>query len=265
MSYRVKTESFEGPFDLLLYLVARQRVDIGAIAIADIVDQYLAEVTRLRNVDLSVASDFLLVASTLLEIKAESLIPREKDETDEEIADLAPSEAREMLVGRLLDYKKYKNVASMLEQRQREQALMHERPFGPDREFLDVMPDFLRGITVDGLGYLACSAYARREVMLLESEHIASKPIPVEIHVKALQKRLANRKHMRFSEMVDEKTPLPVVVVTFLALLELYKRSKVNIKQDTQFGDIEVDYIEGSDEDDSGDEVEHDARKGELK
>lgn len=70
---------------------------------------------------------------------------------------------------------------------------------------------------------------------------------------------------MRFSEMVDEKTPLPVVVVTFLALLELYKRSKVNIKQDTQFGDIEVDYIEGSDEDDSSDEVEHDARKGELK
>ena len=88
MSYRVRTDNFEGPFDILLYLVSRQRVDIGSINIADIADQYLDEISRVHIVDLDVASDFLLVAATLLEIKAASLIPRDKDATDEEIADL---------------------------------------------------------------------------------------------------------------------------------------------------------------------------------
>ena len=78
MSYRVRIESFEGPFDLLLYLVSRQKVSIGSISLSEITDQYLAEVQRMRNVDLDVASDFLLVASTLLEIKAASLLPHEE-------------------------------------------------------------------------------------------------------------------------------------------------------------------------------------------
>ena len=98
MSYRVRTESFEGPFDLLLYLVGRQRVDIGSISVNDIVNQYLDEIERMRALDLDVASDFLLVASTLLEIKAQSLIPAETDETDEDLTELTPSQARDMLV-----------------------------------------------------------------------------------------------------------------------------------------------------------------------
>ena len=103
MSYKVRIDSFEGPFDLLLYLVSRQKVDIGAISITEIADQYLAEVSRMETLDLDVASDFLLVASTLLEIKAQSLIPRERDELDDDLAELAPSEARDMLVERLME------------------------------------------------------------------------------------------------------------------------------------------------------------------
>jgi len=248
MSYRVRTDNFEGPFDILLYLVSRQRVDIGSINIADIADQYLEELARVRVVDLGVASDFLLVASTLLEIKAASLIPRDRDETDEEIAELAPSEARDILVARLLEYKKFKNAAAMLEGREQAQARLHGRPFGPDPEFMQVMPDFLRDVSLDALAYLAAEAYARRETALLESEHIAAKPIPVEVHVRALHSRIANRKHLRFSELVDDAAPTPIVVVTFLAVLELYKRSMVKVRQDEQFGDIEIDYIEGSGE-----------------
>ena len=105
MSYRVRIENFEGPFDLLLYLVSRQKVDIGSISISEIADQYLAEIERMRRLDLDVASDFLLVAATLLEIKAQSLIPHDRDETDDDIAELAPSEARELLVARLVTYK----------------------------------------------------------------------------------------------------------------------------------------------------------------
>ncbi len=248
MSYRVRTESFEGPFDILLYLVSRQRVDIGSISIAQIADQYLAEIARMRLVDLDVASDFLLVAATLLEIKAASLVPRDTDETDEEIAELTPSEARDMLIARLLEYKQYKNAAAMLEARERDQARMHVRPFGPDPMFMQVMPDFLRDIPLESLAFMAADAYARRETALLESEHIAAKPIPVEVHVRALHARIRNRKQMRFSEIVDRDTPTPIVVVSFLAVLELYKRSMIDIVQDDPFGDIRITYVEGSGE-----------------
>ena len=248
MSYRVRTDSFEGPFDILLYLVSRQRVDIGSINISDIADQYLAEIAHMNMVDLDVASDFLLVASTLLEIKAASLIPRDKDDAEQELVELGPDEARELLVERLLEYKKFKNAAAMLEGRQVAQERLHERPFGPDAEFTRVMPDFLRDVPLESLAFLAAGAFARRETALLESEHIAAKPIPVEVHVRALHARIRNRKELRFSELVNAETPTPIVVVTFLAILELYKRAMVDIVQDEAFGDIRISYVEGSGE-----------------
>lgn len=248
MSYRVRTDNFEGPFDLLLYLVSRQRVDIGTISISQIADQYLAEVAAMDTLDLDVASDFLLVASTLLEIKAESLIPRQTDETDDDIAELTPSEARAMLIERLLTYKKFKNAAAALEERGRTYDRMHPRTFGPDVEFTRAMPDFLRDTTLDGIAYLAAGAFARRDTELLESEHIAKKPIPVEVYVRALHQRIKNKKHVMFSEVVSHEASAPVVVVTFLAVLELYKRSLITVRQDRAFGDIALAYIEGSGE-----------------
>ena len=248
LSYRVRTDNFEGPFDILLYLVSRQRVDIGSISIADIADQYLEEIAHLHVVDLDVASDFLLVASTLLEIKAASLIPRNQDADDAELAELAPSEARDILVARLLEYKKFKNAALMLESRELAQARLHARPFGPDVEFTQAMPDFLRDVPLESLAYLAADAFSREETELLESEHIAAKPIPVEIHIRALHSRIRKRKHMKFSELANADTPTPIVVVSFLAVLELYKRSMVRIEQSQAFGDIDIVYIEGSGE-----------------
>lgn len=246
MSYKVRIDSFEGPFDLLLYLVSRQKVDIGAISITQIADQYLAEVSRMDNLDLDVASDFLLVASTLLEIKAESLLPRERDAVAEEFEELAPSEARDILVERLLAYKQYKNAASALHMRFVSEGRMHPRPFGPDACFLNLMPDYLKDVTMDGLALLAARAFARRDVFLLESEHIAAKPIPVEVHVRAIHQRIRTAKHLRFSQLVGPGTPKDVAVVTFLAILELYKRVMVRLEQDELFGDIAIDYIEGS-------------------
>ena len=248
MSYKVHIDSFEGPFDLLLHLVSRQKVDIGAISITQIADQYLAEVARMDSLDLDVASDFLLVASTLLEIKAESLLPRERDAATDELEELAPSEARDILVERLLSYKQHKNAAAALHARFVSEGRMHPRPFGPDACFLNLMPDDLKDVTLDGLALLAARALARRDVFLLESEHIAAKPIPVEVHVRAIHQRIRNKKRLRFSELADARTPLPVVVVTFLAILELYKRAMVTIEQSELFGDIDIRYIEGSGE-----------------
>lgn len=248
MSYKVRIESFEGPFDLLLYLVSRQKVDIGAISIAEIADQYLAEIARMRALDLDVASDFLLVASTLLEIKAASLVPSERPAEYAEIAELAPSEARDILVARLIEYKKFKNAAAALAARFTSEGRMHARPFGPDARFLAAQPDFLKGITLERLAQTATNAFARRDVVLLESEHIAAKPIPVEEYVRGIHVSIRTAKRLRFSELVSARTPTPVVVVTFLAILELYKRSMVRLSQGAPFGDIDISYVEGSGE-----------------
>jgi len=97
VSYRVKTEGFEGPFDLLLQLVAKQKVDIADLSITQIADQYLAEVERMQDLDLDVASDFLVVAATLLEIKAASLLPRDEPLELVEFEEMTPEEARELL------------------------------------------------------------------------------------------------------------------------------------------------------------------------
>ena len=248
MAYRVRLDNFEGPFDLLLYLVSRDRIDIGSISITQIVDQYLAYVERIKYLDLEVASDFLLVAATLLEIKATSLIPSDADEVEEELEDLSPSEARDILVNRLLEYKQYKNAAAALGARYELESKIHGRWVGPDEEFSNLSVDFLSGVTLDSLAFLCARAMARREVVLLESEHIAAKPIPVETHVRAIHQRLATRKRMMFSELLGEASSVPVKVVSFLAVLELYKRSMVELVQEDPFGDIGISYVEGSGE-----------------
>ena len=248
MSYKVRIDSFEGPFDLLLYLVNRQKVDIGSIPVTEIADQFLSEVSRMQDFDLDVASDFLLVASTLLEIKAASLIPTARPAFDDEIEEMTPNEARDILVARLLEYKKFKNAAAMMGARFESEARMHARPFGPDRRYLTAMPDYLEGITLESLALMCAEAAAKREQFLLEAEHIAAVPIPVELHVRAIHRRIANAKHLRFSDLVGKDTPKELLVVTFLAVLELYKRSMVKLVQKRAFGDIEIAYIEGSGE-----------------
>ncbi len=125
---------------------------------------------------------------------------------------------------------------------------MHPRQVGPDACFLNLMPDYLENVTLVEMASLAAGALARRERFLLESEHIAAKPIPVETYVRSIHARVSQDKHVRFSDLVSPRTPAPLVVVTFLAILELYKRSMVTLEQEDQFGDIDVRYIEGSGE-----------------
>ena len=122
MSFKVRTQSYSGPFDLLLQLVTRQKVTIGSIAISEVANQYLAEVERMEDLDLDVASDFVLVASTLLDIKAASLVPAEpvsrnadvEDEDDADLEGLSPDEAREVLIARLIAYKQFRSAGAAL-------------------------------------------------------------------------------------------------------------------------------------------------------
>lgn len=244
VSYRVRTEAFEGPFDLLLHLVARQKVDIGAISIDDIVNQYLAHIDRMHDLDLDVASDFLLVASQLLKIKAASLVPKDEVERlDDEEPEIPVDQAREILIARLITYKQFRSAARALGARMENESRMHPRHAGLEAEFLDLMPDYLEGVTLKGLAVICADLAARRDVFLLEAEHIAAMPISLEMHAESVYREVKRKGSTSFDELLAGDDDPAIVVVTFLSLLELYKRQAISMTQEELFGDIEVSYL----------------------
>ena len=251
MSFAVRTQTYTGPFDLLLQLVSRQKVAIGSISVADVADQYLAEVERMGALDLDVASDFLLVASTLLDMKAASLVPddvprRVDDLDDEDLSDLTPDEAREVLIARLIAYKQFRNAASALAGRMEAEALMEPRTAGPDPEFLNLMPDYLEGISLRSLAVICADLDGRRESVLLEAEHVAPRRLPIALTVATIDRLTRARTSMTFSELLDGQETPENVVATFLAILELYKRGAVALSQSEVFGEIDVTHIDGA-------------------
>lgn len=255
MSYKVRTQAFSGPFDLLLQLVTRQKVTIGSISIAEVANQYLEEVERMRDLDLDVASDFVLVASTLLDIKAASLVPAEParraaaddaDDEDDDLADMDPEEAREVLIARLIAYKQFRGAAAALAARSEAEARMHPRMVGADPEFLGLMPDYLEGISLRSLAVICADIDSKRETFLLESEHIAPKRLPVALTIASVDRLVRSRRHVTFTELVGEDSTPEVVVANFLAILELFKRGLVRVSQSEIFGEIDVDNIEGT-------------------
>jgi segregation and condensation protein A len=244
-TYKVKTDVFEGPFDLLLHLVSRQKLDVRDIPIAAIADAFCEHIEAMADLDLDVASDFLLVASTLLEIKAAALFPSEGDLDLDEYEDLSPEEARALLVERLLAYKQFKNVAGELSMRLEGEGRMHARASGLEEPFLALMPDYLEGVTLRGLAVICADLEHRREVFLLQAEHVASMPVPVELHMESVRRTVRDRGKVRFSDLVAAGAPVELQVVTLLAVLELYKQGVVDVRQDLLFGEIEISGVEG--------------------
>jgi len=246
VSYRVKIESFEGPFELLLALVSNQKVDIGRISISEVADQYLAHIDGLRDLDMDVASDFLVVAATLLSLKAAALLPDVPLDIGEELDEYSPEEARDILVARLLAYKQFKNVAAVLNSRLENEGRMHARQAGLEAAFVGLLPDYLAGVTLHSLALISADLAARREVFLLEAEHIASKPLPVEAYIGELLERLAAAGHLSFSSVLRGGHGPAQVVVGFLAILELYHRGMVDLEQAEAFDDIGIHYRQPS-------------------
>lgn len=255
MSYRVRTQAYSGPFDLLLQLVSRQKVTIGSISISEVASQYLEEVERMGDLDLDVASDFLLVASTLLDIKAASLVPEDSgsaaragdgDEEDDDLEGLSPDEAREVLVARLIAYKQFRGAAAALGARAEAEARMLPRTVGPDPEFLGLMPDYLEGITLRSLAVICADIDSRRETLLLEAEHVAPRRLPVALTIMSVDRLVRRRGKVSFDELLDGQRTPEAVVANFLAVLELYKRGLADLRQDEVFGTIEISHCEGA-------------------
>lgn len=256
MSYRVSTQVYSGPFDLLLQLVTRQKVDIGAISISEVTEQYLAEVEHIEALDLDVASDFLLVAATLLDIKAASLVPQEApsksvddDEDDEDLEELSALDGdalREVLIQRLIAYKQFKGAAAALGARMQAESRMHPRVAGPDPEFLGLMPDYLAGITLRGLAVICADLDGKRQTFLLEAEHVAPHRMPLDLTVASVDRFTMAHQTCTFRELLDSDATTEQLVVTFLAMLELTKRGSLTLSQDEIFGTIQINRVEGA-------------------
>lgn len=254
MSYRVSTQVYSGPFDLLLQLVTRQKVDIGAISISEVTEQYLAEAERIEALDLDVASDFLLVAATLLDIKAASLVPQEApskavddDEDDEDLEELSALDGdalREVLIQRLIAYKQFKGAAAALGARMQAESRMHPRVAGPDPEFLGLMPDYLAGITLRGLAVICADLDGKRQTFLLEAEHVAPHRVPLDLTVASVDRFTMAHQTCTFRELLNGDATTEQLVVTFLAMLELAKRGSLTLSQDEIFGTIQINRVE---------------------
>ena len=238
MPYEVSTATFEGPFDLLLHLILKQEVDLWEVSLAPIVDAYLEELERMETLDLEVATEFLLIAATLVELKARRLLPGLDDlELDEE---LLRFEERDLLLARLLECKTFKDVARSLEARMREADRSLPRTTGPEEPFRSLAPDPLESVAPSSLLAAAMRGLTPRPTPRVDTDHVAPIRASVRDAVESVLAALPETRPVTFHELVAGEHDRLEVIVRFLALLELYKQGVIDIDQATTFGDLVV-------------------------
>jgi len=237
MPYQVKLEAFEGPFDLLLSLIARHKVNIYDIPVAQIAEEYLAYLDEMRQLDLEIASEFVLVAATLLEIKSAGLLPQPPRMEEEDT--LTAFEQRQLLIGRLIEYRKFKNAGVALGSRLKTEAHYFTRRAALEPRFDELLPDFLAGIDLHEFGVLMSGLLDRERIRLIDSTHIATIKISVEAKLEEVVELLGKARRLSFNDLTKDNRRADLVA-TFLALLELYKRGMIDIRQGAIFGDIEI-------------------------
>jgi segregation and condensation protein A len=244
MPYEVQTPVFEGPFDLLLHLIMREQVELYEISLSTIVDAYLAELDRMQtedHLDLDVATEFLLIAATLIELKARRLLPGRDDvELDEEFS---LWEQRDLLLARLLECKTFKDAARVLAARGDEAGRSFPRTAGLDERFLDVAPDLLAGVTPGDLKQAFLRAVAPKPVLKVDLRHLHMVKANVSDAVAELVDELPRVGRISFRRLTQSLVERLEVVVRFLALLELFKQGLVDLDQPDSFGDIEVVWL----------------------
>ena len=238
MSYAVRTPVFEGPFDLLLHLILKQEVELWEVSLTEIVDAYLTELDRMEQLDLDVATEFLLIAATLVELKARRLLPGiDELELDEE---LLRFEERDLLLARLLECKTFKDAAKALEARMRRADRSVPRSAGPEEPYRWMVPDPLERVRPEALRAAALRALSAPPVVIVDTEHVAPVRASVRDAVEVVLRLLPETEPMSFRALVAGAPHRLEVIVRFLAVLELYKQGMVDLTQFTNFGDLLV-------------------------
>jgi segregation and condensation protein A len=237
-SYEVSTSVFEGPFDLLLHLILKQEVDLWEISLSGIVDEYLAELERMESLDLDVTTEFLLIAATLVDLKARRLLPSLEDvELDEE---LLRFEERDLLLSRLLECKTFKDAARALETLVRRADRSLPRRAGPEEPFASLRPDPLEHVAPSRLLAAALRGLTPKPIPAIEVEHIAPIRVSVRDAVEVVLAALPERESLSFRQLVAGAPSQLEAIVRFLAVLELFKQGVVDLEQVETFGELRV-------------------------
>lgn len=245
MGYEVNTSVFDGPFDLLLHLILKEEVDIHEVSLLGIVEAYLAEVKKMQILDLDVATEFLLIASTLVELKTRRLLPGRDDlDIDDE---LALWEERDLLLSRLLDCKTFKDVASVISKLSEMACLSVPRRAGPDERFAELMPDLLEGVNALRLHRAFLRAVAPKAPTSIDLFHVAPIRASVAESLMDLLDLLPALGSVSFRDLTDGINDRIQVVCRFLAVLELFKQGRVDLNQADRFGDITIVWTAGDD------------------
>jgi segregation and condensation protein A len=241
MSYEVQTPVFEGPFDLLLHLILREQVDLYEVDLSRIVDAYLAELERMEHLDLDMATEFLLIAATLVELKTRRLLPGD-DELDLD-DELALWEERDLLLARLVECKTFKDVAAALNGLATLAGRSLPRIAGPDERFVELTPDVLAGVGPEDLREAFLRAATPKPVPRIDLDHVAPIRASVADAVAELLDELPRIGVIGFRRLTDGLVERLEVVVRFLAVLELFKQGFVELDQPRTFGDIEITWL----------------------
>lgn len=239
MSYEVRTPVYAGPFDLLLHLILKEEVDIWDVSITEVIDRFLVEVEALGRIELDAATEFLLIASTLIELKVRRLLPgSEMTELDEE---LLRFEERDLLLARLLECKTFKDAAHVMEGLLRRGTKVVSRAAGVEEPFRSLAPDPLERLTLTQLAKAAIRGLTPPEVAPeVDLDHVAPIRISVRDAADALLLQLRSNEPTSFRALVVGIEDRIEVIVRFLAVLELYKQGILDLDQVETFGDLTV-------------------------
>ncbi|WP_107765484.1 segregation and condensation protein A [Nocardioides terrigena] len=237
-AFAVRLDNFEGPFDLLLSLIAKHKLDITEVALSRVTDEFIGFVKAGGKVwDLEQTTSFLLVASTLLDLKAARLLPQ-GDVEDEE--DLALLEARDLLFARLMQYRAFKLVAGVLEQRLAAESTRHPRQVGMEDRFASLLPEVLIGIGLDQFARLAARAMEPKPVLEVSLQHIHAARVSVREQAALVVDRLRRSGTMTFRALCGDSPDKLTTVARFLSLLELFREGAVGFDQVTPLGELTI-------------------------
>ena len=236
--FALRLDNFEGPFDLLLSLITKRKLDITEVALSEVTDEFIGYTKSLgADWDLEQTSSFLVVAATLLDLKAARLLPQ-GDVEDEE--DLALLEARDLLFARLMQYKAFKQVAGVLEGRIGAEQRRYPRAVGLEERFATLLPDVLIGLGLEEFAALAAKAMEPKPVEELSLGHIHAPTVSVREQGVLVVDRLRRHGTMTFRALAGDSPDTLTTVARFLALLELFREGVVSFDQVTPLGELSV-------------------------
>ncbi|MFD8951044.1 segregation and condensation protein A [Streptomyces xanthophaeus] len=241
--FTLRLDNFEGPFDLLLQLISRHKLDVTEVALSRVTDEFMAHIRAMGpDWDLDQTTEFLVVAATLLDLKAARLLPAAEVEDE---ADLALLEARDLLFARLLQYKAYKQIAEIFEQRAEDESRRYPRTVGLEPHHAELLPEVVISIGPEGFARLAVKAMQPKARPQVYVDHIHAPLVSVREQAGLVVRLLKTRGEATFQELTEDAADTLTVVARFLALLELYREKAVVLDQEEALQTLTVRWSGG--------------------